>query len=95
MVDNKARGNEGENGVIPTGPEWRSKVVAKPPELVAKFPDMGYKEGMTVIATGPRGEKVLTIHKHLGNGKYQLKDGDKVQTKVYDEADIRDHNKLV
>ena len=49
---------------------------------------MGFTEGMTVKATGARGEKVLTIHKVLGNGKYQLQDGDKVQKKVYDEAHI-------
>lgn len=49
---------------------------------------MGYKDGMTVKATGARGEKVLTIHKVLGNGKYLLKNGDKVLKKTYDSAGL-------
>lgn len=56
---------------------------------------MGYKEGTMVKATGARGAKVLTIHKVWGNGKYQLKDGDKILPKIYEEADISLHNKLV
>lgn len=56
---------------------------------------MGYVEGMLVKATGPRGQKLLTIHKVLGNGKYQLKDGEKVLNKIYDDADISPYNKLI
>ena len=56
--------------------------------VASQFPDMPYEEGNAVKVTGPRGAKILVIHKKFKNGKYQLKDGDMVQQKLYDEADL-------
>ena len=49
---------------------------------------MPYEEGQSVKATGARGVKILVIHKKLADGKYQLKDGDKILLSLYDEADL-------
>jgi hypothetical protein len=51
---------------------------------------MGYKEGMEVRIDGPRGPSaVMTIHQHLGNGQYRLKDGRGVVLEnIIDEEDL-------
>lgn len=90
-----AEGSGTKEGQQRAGPEWRSKVDPKDPSQVAEFPEMPYEEGSTATVTGGRGKKILVIHKKFPNGKYQMKDGDKILPKLYDEADLSPATKLV
>ena len=65
------------------------------PNVTSQFPEMPYEEGNSVKVTGPRGTRILVIHKKYSNGKFQMRDGDKVLPKVYDEADLSPATDLV
>ena len=58
------------------------------PNVASQFPEMPYEEGNSVKVTGPRGSKILVIHRKYPNGKFQMKDGDKILPKLYDEAGL-------
>lgn len=56
---------------------------------------MPYEEGATVTVTGGRGKKILVIHKKFPDGKYQMRDGNRILPKLYDEADLSPATTLV
>ena len=65
------------------------------PNVTSQFPEMPYEEGNAVRVTGPRGSRILVIHKKYSKGKFQMRDGDKVLSKIYDEADLSPARDLV
>ena len=56
---------------------------------------MPYEEGGSVIVTGGRAQKILQIHKIFGNGRFQLIDGDRILTKIYEEVDLSPATRLL
>lgn len=74
----------------PHRPDTRSRVYVKPLDLQNPYPEL-YYEGQQVYVHGRRGSDLnpYTVYMVLGNGQYKLKRDNRVENRIYMQAQLK------